>query len=66
MFEGHLKIKKIKMQLNELGAKLSLMSGSGSSLFGLFDDMIGALKAVQFFNKEHFVHMTEPNFILPQ
>ncbi|MFA5832389.1 MAG: 4-(cytidine 5'-diphospho)-2-C-methyl-D-erythritol kinase [Bacteroidota bacterium] len=62
VFEQHMKIKKIKLQLTELGAKLSLMSGSGSSMFGLFDDMISALKAVEFFNKEHFVHLTEPNF----
>jgi 4-diphosphocytidyl-2-C-methyl-D-erythritol kinase len=63
VFEAHLKIKKIKLQLKELGAVLSLMSGSGSSMFGLFDDMVSALKAVEFFNKEHFVHLTEPNFI---
>jgi 4-diphosphocytidyl-2-C-methyl-D-erythritol kinase len=62
VFDAHLKIKKIKLQLKELGAVLSLMSGSGSSMFGLFDDMVSALKAVQFFNKEHFVHLTEPNF----
>jgi len=64
VFEEHLKIKKIKMQLQELGAVLALMSGSGSSMFGLFDDMISALKAVEFFNKEHFVHLTEPYFTL--
>lgn len=62
VFEQHLKIKKIKLHLKELGAVLALMSGSGSSVFGLFEDMISALKAVEFFNKEHFVHLTEPYF----
>jgi 4-diphosphocytidyl-2-C-methyl-D-erythritol kinase len=62
VFEKHPEIKKIKIQLNELGAKHSMMSGSGSSMYGLFDDMISALKAVQFFQKEHFVHLTEPYF----
>lgn len=62
VFDQHFKIKKIKIQLDELGAILSLMSGSGSSMFGFFDDMISALKAVEFFSKEHFVHLTEPNF----
>ncbi len=62
VFAEHSKIKKLKIQLKELGAVLALMSGSGSSMFGLFDDMISALKAVEFFNKEHFVHLTEPNF----
>ncbi len=64
VFDKFLKIKKIKMQLTELGAALSLMSGSGSSMFGLFDDMVSALKAIEFFNKEHFVHLTEPYFTL--
>ncbi|MCK9408815.1 MAG: 4-(cytidine 5'-diphospho)-2-C-methyl-D-erythritol kinase [Bacteriovoracaceae bacterium] len=62
VFEAHVKIKKIKFQLIELGATHSLMSGSGSSVFGLFDNMVSALKAVEFFSKEHFVHLTEPNF----
>jgi 4-diphosphocytidyl-2-C-methyl-D-erythritol kinase len=62
VFAAHPKIAKIKLQMQELGARLALMSGSGSSLFGLFDDMIAALKAVQFFSREHFVHLTEPNF----
>lgn len=63
VFMEHQKIKKIKLQLNELGALLSLMSGSGSTMFGLFSDMVSALNAVQFFSKEYFVHMTEPYFI---
>ncbi|MFZ4619750.1 MAG: 4-(cytidine 5'-diphospho)-2-C-methyl-D-erythritol kinase [Bacteroidota bacterium] len=63
VFAEHQKIRKIKLQLTELGAVLSLMSGSGSTMFGLFNDMVAALKAVQFFSTEYFVHMTEPLFI---
>ncbi len=63
VFTEHQKIRKIKLQLKELGAVLSLMSGSGSTMFGLFSDMLSALNAVQFFSKEFFVHMTEPYFI---
>lgn len=55
-------IGKIKMQLNELGAELSLMSGSGSTMFGLFSDMVSALKAAEFYSKKFFVHLTEPYF----
>ena len=36
----HPEIKQIKTQLINSGALNSLMSGSGSSIFGLFDDKI--------------------------
>lgn len=62
VFREHPKIGLIKQQLNELGAVLSLMSGSGSTMFGLFDDKSRALNAIQSFSKEYFVHMTEPFF----
>ncbi len=63
VFSEHPKIGSIKQQLNELGAVLSLMSGSGSTMFGLFDDKVSTMKAFQFFSKEYFVHLTEPYFI---
>ncbi|MEI7906931.1 MAG: 4-(cytidine 5'-diphospho)-2-C-methyl-D-erythritol kinase, partial [Bacteroidota bacterium] len=66
VFEAHPKIKTIKTQLKECGAVLSLMSGSGSSMFGLFSDMNSAKIAAELFKKEHFVHMTEPFFTLRQ
>ncbi|MDP1676645.1 MAG: 4-(cytidine 5'-diphospho)-2-C-methyl-D-erythritol kinase [Bacteroidota bacterium] len=55
-------IKKIKLQLAELGAVLSLMSGSGSSVFGLFENEHSAQAAIEFFKKEYFIHLTEPYF----
>jgi 4-diphosphocytidyl-2-C-methyl-D-erythritol kinase len=66
VFEEHPKIEKIKKQLKDLGAAVSLMSGSGSSMFGLFIDKSTALSAAEFFKKEHFVHLTEPHFTLRQ
>ncbi len=62
VFEKHPSIRSIKEKMLSLGAVHSLMSGSGSSVFGLFDDMVGALKAVEHFTSEYFVHLTEPNF----
>jgi len=55
-------IKKIKHQLTEFGAALSLMSGSGSSVFALFENEHSAQSAIEFFKKEHFVHLTKPYF----
>ncbi len=65
VFKEFPKIKKIKDQLSEFGAVLSLMSGSGSSVFGLFENEHSAQSAVEYFQKEHFVHLTEP-FFSPQ
>ncbi len=62
VFPEYPQIGKIKMQLKELGAELSLMSGSGSTMFGLFSDMVSALKAAEFYSKKFFVHLTEPYF----
>lgn len=60
-------IRKIKDQLSEFGAVLSLMSGSGSSVFGLYENEQSAQSAIEFFKNEYFVHLTEPYFSpLPQ
>jgi 4-diphosphocytidyl-2-C-methyl-D-erythritol kinase len=40
-------IKNIKKTLLDLGAHTALMSGSGPSVFGLFDDLQQAKKAIQ-------------------
>lgn len=63
VFRAHPRIATIKRQMLELGAVHAVMSGSGSSVVGLFDDMVSALKGVEFFHKEHFVHLTEPHFL---
>ncbi len=65
VFDEFPPIKKIKTQLSEFGAAVSLMSGSGSSVFGLFENEHSAQSAVEFFKKEHFVHFTEPYFTPP-
>jgi 4-diphosphocytidyl-2-C-methyl-D-erythritol kinase len=62
VFREFPKIHRIKDQMSEFGSILSLMSGSGSSVFGLFDNEQSAQSAIEFFKKEHFVHLTEPYF----
>ena len=44
-------IKKIKDELAELGAEVSMMSGSGATVFGIFDSENKSLVARKFFEK---------------
>lgn len=48
----HNKIYKIKMDMNKLGAINSMMSGSGPTVFGIFDDMMKAQKCYDIMKKE--------------
>ncbi len=56
-------IGEIKSKLLELGALGSLMSGSGSTVFGIFDDENKAKEAYQIMKKSGMgrqVYITEP------
>jgi 4-diphosphocytidyl-2-C-methyl-D-erythritol kinase len=64
VFEHYPEIKKVKATLNNAGAIFALMSGSGSSVFGLFDDEQKAKGALKHFNGIYFTHCTPPNFAL--
>lgn len=45
-------IDRIKYQMKEQGAVVSMMSGSGPTVFGIFDNKARAEKAAEFFKKE--------------
>lgn len=62
VFKEHPIIGSIKNQLLENGAHYALMSGSGSSLFGLFEQHKHAQQTFDFFKQKYFVHITEPYF----
>ena len=49
-------IESIKEKLTESGAMGALMSGSGPTVFGLFDDKNTALSAAEKFSEEYFVY----------
>jgi len=52
-------IEKLKNEMRNSGAKFSLMSGSGSTVFGVFDDRRRAYKAYEYFEKsQKFVWMS--------
>lgn len=56
-------IGNIKDQLYEFGADYASMSGSGSSVFGLFEQDFVAVKAYEaFLDLEFNVNITRPNF----
>lgn len=48
----HNRISRIKMDMNKLGAINSMMSGSGPTVFGIFDDMMKAQKCYDVMKKE--------------
>ncbi|HTR82573.1 MAG TPA: 4-(cytidine 5'-diphospho)-2-C-methyl-D-erythritol kinase, partial [Bacteroidota bacterium] len=56
-------IGHLKQGLLDCGASYALLSGSGSSVFGLFEDEHRALKARERFVAAHTVSLTPPNFI---
>lgn len=60
------KVGEVKAALLEYGAYTSLMSGSGSSVFGLFGQEENARRAMDALKDEYFVSITEPNFIPPK
>ncbi len=54
-------VKEIKKQLYKEGAMFALMTGSGSTVFGVFPDLITAKKAERKFKKNYFtfIHLDE-------
>ncbi|NUN69436.1 MAG: 4-(cytidine 5'-diphospho)-2-C-methyl-D-erythritol kinase [Bacteroidetes bacterium] len=63
VFEQYPAIAGIKQQLLSAGAVSSVMSGSGSTVYGLFADAAAAKNAALSFSNAMFVHLTEPHFV---
>ena len=63
VFDAHPEIALLKQEILSHGAVYALLSGSGSSVFGLFNDEGNARKAGDFFASKYFVSITPPNFI---
>ncbi len=63
VFDAHPEIAELKQEILSHGAVYALLSGSGSSVFGLFNDENNARKAGDFFRPTYFVSITPPNFI---
>ena len=54
VFESHPKIKEIKDKMYDLGAEFSLMTGSGSTVFGIFPDISSAQNVSKEFPTNYF------------
>lgn len=62
VFHTHPAIAQLKERLEALGADLALLSGSGSSVFGLFSDEGDAGNAARILEQDFSVYVTPPNF----
>lgn len=54
VFSEFHQVEELKNQLYKSGALFALMSGSGSTIFGIFDDMSTAKKAERIFENNYF------------
>jgi 4-diphosphocytidyl-2-C-methyl-D-erythritol kinase len=62
VFQTYPELGRIKEKLNGMGAVFSLMSGSGSSIYGFFENEKKAAAALASFPKNYQTSMTAPSF----
>ncbi|MGD0037048.1 MAG: 4-(cytidine 5'-diphospho)-2-C-methyl-D-erythritol kinase [Bacteroidota bacterium] len=62
VFKIYPELNRIKKKLIEMGAVFSLMSGSGSSMYGFFENDKKALAALSSFPKNYQTSITAPSF----
>ena len=62
VFKSFPAIADVKQQLYKLGAGFAQLSGSGSSVYGLFQEESQAKAATQEFEKNYRAFLTPPNF----
>jgi 4-diphosphocytidyl-2-C-methyl-D-erythritol kinase len=62
VFHAYPELRRIKEKFNEMGAVFSLMSGSGSSMYGFFENDKKALAALSSFPKNYQTSITAPSF----
>jgi 4-diphosphocytidyl-2-C-methyl-D-erythritol kinase len=62
VFRTHRAVRRTKEALYKGGADFALMSGSGSAVFGLFQNEQSARQIVRSFSGNFVVFLTEPNF----
>ncbi|MCX6137205.1 MAG: 4-(cytidine 5'-diphospho)-2-C-methyl-D-erythritol kinase [Ignavibacteriales bacterium] len=55
-------VRAVKDRLTALGAEYALMSGTGASVYGLFNDENSASEAAASFDASHTVAVTPPHF----
>jgi len=61
-FQNYPELSRVKEKLKEMGAVFSLMSGSGSSIYGFFENEKKAIAALSSFPKNYQTSITAPSF----
>ena len=61
VFEQHPEIRMIKELMISKGAIFSLMSGTGSTVYGIFSTLKDAFKCKSYFPKTYFSFISKPN-----
>jgi 4-diphosphocytidyl-2-C-methyl-D-erythritol kinase len=62
VFYKYPEIKEIKSKLYEMGALFSMMSGSGSTIYGIFRSEKEAKEATEIFPKNYFCWISTPHY----
>jgi 4-diphosphocytidyl-2-C-methyl-D-erythritol kinase len=60
VFNQYLQIKKIKEEMYEMDAQFALMSGTGSSVYGIFTNLKKAYWAEEYFKQNYFTYLNNP------
>lgn len=60
VFNEYPLLKQIKEELYNHGAEFSLMSGTGSTIYGIFDNLQKAYWAEEYFKQNYFTYLNNP------
>ncbi len=63
IFAKYPQIKGIKTEMRKLGAFFSMMSGTGSTVYGIFENLSDAKKAEDYFRDKYFTFLQKLSFI---
>ena len=60
VFETHPEIGAIKLKILDLGAKYASLSGTGSTVFGIFSSKKDVLQAQSFLSRQYSTYYVNP------
>lgn len=60
VFKEYPELQLIKYKLYEMGANFALMSGTGSTIYGIFSNLQKAYWANEFFGQKYFTYLNDP------
>ena len=60
VFREYIQVKEIKEELYKLGAQFALVSGTGSTVYGIFSNLQKAYWAEDYFKQNYFTYLNNP------